>query len=260
MYIDSHCHLDRLDLAPWGGAFSQYVASARAEGLEAMLCVSIDLHTWPALRSLIEPYPEIHISVGIHPNEAPEESPSGVALYDALVAHAADPRVVAIGETGLDYFRTEAGAAWQVERFLTHIEAAKALGKPLIIHTREAREDTMRLLEAHDAAACGGVMHCFSEDWDTARRALDIGFYVSFSGILTYKSAESLREVARRLPLERVLTETDAPYLAPVPHRGKPNYPHYVREVTRLLATLHGMQEQVMAAQVEANYRRLFRL
>jgi len=169
-------------------------------------------------------------------------------------------RVVAIGETGLDYFRTEPGAAWQVERFRTHIEAARQLQKPLIIHTREAREDTLRVLEEAGAGDCGGVMHCFVEDWVTAKRALDLGFYISFSGVLTYKSAAELREVAKLVPEDRLLIETDSPYLAPVPQRGKPNIPLYVRHVAEQLAALRGWTLEETAERTFNNARTLFKL
>lgn len=256
LLADSHCHLDRIDLAPWEGEFDRFMTDARAHGLGLMVCVGIDLKSYPAMRALVDPYPEVMVSVGVHPNEDPERSPT----LERLVELGKDPRVVAIGETGLDYFRTEPGAPWQHERFRTHIEAARTLGKPLIIHTREAREDTLRVLEESGARDAGGVMHCFVEDWAIAKRALDIGFYISFSGVLTYKSAESLREVAKRVPEDRLLIETDAPYLAPVPHRGKPNLPQYVRYVAETLAGLRGWTLEETAARTYANAHRLFGL
>jgi TatD DNase family protein len=256
LLADSHCHLDRIDLAPWGGEFERFMLDARAHGLGLMVCVGIDLQRYPAMRALIEPYPEVVVSVGVHPNEDPACTPT----VEQLVELAQDPRVVAIGETGLDYFRTEPGAPWQHERFRIHIEAARRLGKPLIIHTREAREDTLRVLEESGAREVGGVMHCFVEDWATAKRALDIGFYISFSGVLTYKSAEELREVAKRVPEDRLLIETDSPYLAPVPHRGKPNVPQYVRHVAETLAGLRGWSLEETAARTYANARALFKI
>lgn len=256
LLADSHCHLDRIDLAPWGGEFDRFMADARAGGLGLMVCVGIDLDSYPAMRVLVDPYPEVMVSVGVHPNEEPDCTPS----VERLVELGQDARVVAIGETGLDYFRTEPGAAWQHERFRIHIEAARALRKPLIIHTREAREDTLRVLEENDARDAGGVMHCFVEDWATAKRALDIGFYISFSGVLTYKSAEELREVAKKVPEDRLLIETDSPYLAPVPHRGKPNVPQYVRHVAETLAGLRGWSLEETAQRTYENARRLFGL
>lgn len=256
LLADSHCHLDRIDLAPWGGEFDRFMADARAGGLGLMVCVGIDLDSYPAMRSLVDPYAEVIVSVGVHPNEDPACTPG----VERLVELGQDPRVVAIGETGLDYFRTEPGVPWQHERFRIHIEAARQLGKPLIIHTREAREDTLRVLEENHARDAGGVMHCFVEDWATARRALDIGFYISFSGVLTYRSAEELREVAKKVPEDRLLIETDSPYLAPVPHRGKPNVPQYVRHVAETLAGLRGWSLEETAERTYENARRLFKL
>lgn len=256
LLADSHCHLDRVDLAPWGGDFDAFMKDARAGGMGLMVCVGIDLESYPAMRDLVAPYPEVVVSVGVHPNEEPALTPS----LETLLELGADPRVVAIGETGLDYFRTEPGAAWQHERFRTHIEAARRLNKPLIIHTREAKDDTMRVLEESNARDAGGVMHCFVEDWATAKRALDIGFYISFSGVLTYKSAAELREVAKKVPEDRILIETDSPYLAPVPHRGKPNVPMYVRHVAEQLAELRGWSLEETAARTLDNARRLFGL
>lgn len=253
-FVDTHCHLDRLDLAPWGGDFAAFMQASAAADMAWMLCVAIDLASYPAMRQLVLPYSQIALSVGVHPNEPPECSPSAEALVDL----AQDARVVAVGETGLDYFRTEPGAAWQHERFITHIEVARQVGKPLIIHTREAKDDTLSVLETHHARDCGGVMHCFVEDWATAKRALDLGFYISFSGVLTYKSASELREVARKVPQDRILIETDSPYLAPVPHRGKPNVPLYVRHVAQQLAELRGWSLDKTAERTYENACRLF--
>ncbi len=192
--------------------------------------------------------------MGVHPNKKTGREPS----LEQLVELAADPKNVAIGETGLDYFRSDGDLEWQRERFRVHIAAAKACGKPLIIHTRDAREDTIRVMREEQAEAAGGVMHCFTENWEMARQALDLGFYISFSGILTFRSAEDLREVARRVPLERVLIETDSPYLAPVPHRGKPNQPIYVRQVAECLAELRGLTPEALAEITRDNFFRLF--
>lgn len=257
---DSHCHLDRIDLAPWGGDFAAFIQASRAADLAFMLCVAIDLESYPAMCALVEPYSEIMCSVGVHPNEDPASSTSGDTLFERLLELGKNPRVVAIGETGLDYFRTVPGAAWQIERFRAHIEAARQLQKPLIIHTREAREDTLRVLEEAGARDCGGVMHCFVEDWNTAKRALDLGFYISFSGVLTYKSAAELRDVAKQIPEDRLLIETDSPYLAPTPHRGKPNIPLYVRHVAEQLAALRGWSVEATAARTLENARTLFKL
>jgi TatD DNase family protein len=254
MLIDSHCHLDRLDLKPYGGDFDQCVAQMHAQGIDHMLCVSIRLETWPAMMQLLEKHPGISASVGVHPNEQECREPS----VEALLALAQHPKVVAIGETGLDYFRSEGDLGWQHERFRTHIRAAKQLRKPLIIHTREAREDTLRILEEEGAADVGGVLHCFTEDWETANRAMAMGFYISFSGIVTFRNAEQIQEVARKVPESRILIETDSPYLAPIPHRGKPNYPHYVRHVAEFVANLRGLSFEQLADLSSRNYQALF--
>ena len=254
MFVDSHCHLDRVDLTPHEGDFSRMMAANREAGVERMLCVSIDLESYPAMRELVEPHEEVLVSVGVHPCDADRRTPT----VAELVALADDPRNVAIGETGLDYFRAEGDLDWQRERFRIHIRAARETGKPLIIHTREAREDTLRILEEENAAEVGGVMHCFTETWEMAEAAMAMGFYISFSGIVTFKNAEALREVARRVPLDRLLIETDSPYLTPVPYRGKPNEPRYVAQVAETIAGLRGLDTAEVARLSSANFDRLF--
>ena len=254
MLIDSHCHLDRVDLRAYDGDFGRLMDACAAAGVQRMLCVSIDLEHYPDMRRLVDPYPQVDVSVGVHPNEEDRQEPS----VDQLIELAADPRVLAIGETGLDYYRSEDQASWQQERFRTHIAAARACGKPLIIHTRNARADSVRVLAEEGADAVGGVLHCFTEDWDTAKAGLDLGFYVSFSGILTFKSAADLREVARRVPLDRLLIETDSPYLAPVPHRGKPNEPRFVGYVAECMAEIRRTSIEEVVAATGDNYARLF--
>lgn len=254
MLVDSHCHLDRVDLRHQDGDFARLIAACAEAGVTRMLCVAIDLEHYPAMRALVDPFPLIDVSVGVHPNEAGGEEPT----VERLLALAADPRVVAIGETGLDYYRGEGDLGWQHDRFRTHVAAARVCRKPLIIHTREARQDTIRLLAEEGASDVGGVLHCFTEDWETARQGLDLGFHISFSGILTFKSAAELREVARRVPLDRLLIETDSPYLAPVPHRGRPNQPGYLPHVADCIAELRGMDREAVAEVTTANYRRLF--
>lgn len=254
MLIDSHCHLDRLDLKPYGGDFNRFVEQTHAEGVEHMLCVSISLEAWPDMMGLIAGHPGISASVGVHPNERDCREPS----EEDLLERARDPKVVAIGETGLDYFRSEGDLAWQHERFRVHIRAAKAARKPLIIHTRQARADTLRILREEGAADVGGVLHCFTEDWDTARQALDLNFYISFSGIVTFNNAASIQEAARKVPEDRILVETDAPYLAPAPRRGKPNYPHYVRHVAEFVAGLRQTELERIAELTGRNYREAF--
>lgn len=254
MLVDSHCHLDRVDLAPYDGDFARLMADTKAAGVAKLLCVSIDLEHYPAMRALVDPFPQVSVSVGVHPNEDEGRDPTP----DELVALAEDPRNVAIGETGLDYYRSEGDLSWQHERFRNHVAAARACGKPLIIHTRAAREDTIRILRESEARDAGGVMHCFTEDWETAKAALDLGFYISFSGILTFKSAADLREVARRVPADRLLIETDSPYLAPMPHRGKSNQPRWVAHVAECLAGLRGLAVEEVVALTGDNFATLF--
>ncbi|MBK1722024.1 TatD family hydrolase [Thiocystis violacea] len=255
MLIDSHCHLDRVDLKAYAGAFDRMMQAGVEAGVTRMLCVSIDLERYPAMREMVDAYAQVDVSVGVHPNEEGGREPS----IEELIELAADPRNVAIGETGLDYFRSEGDLGWQQERFRTHIAAARACAKPLIVHTRNARADTLRILAEAGASDVGGVLHCFTEDWETARKGLDLGFHVSFSGILTFKNAVELREVARQVPIDRLLIETDSPYLAPVPHRGKPNEPRFVGHVADCIAELRGMTREEVAAVTAENYLRLFR-
>ncbi|MGD2082867.1 MAG: TatD family hydrolase [Chromatiales bacterium] len=254
MLVDSHCHLDRLDLEPYEGDFAALMGATREAGVRHMLCACIDLERYPSMLALVEPEPGVSVSVGVHPNERDRRDP----VADELVELAGHERNVAIGETGLDYFHGKGDLGWQRERFRVHIEAARACGKPLIIHTREAREDTLRILREGGAGEVGGVMHCFTETWDMARRAMDMGFYISFSGIVTFRNAEALREVATRVPLDRLLIETDAPYLTPVPHRGKPNQPAYVRHVAERIADLRGLPVEQLIEVTGENFFRLF--
>jgi len=254
MLVDSHCHLDRIDLTPYAGDFAALLAATRAAGVGHSLCVSIDLEAYPAMLALVEPYAEVSVSVGVHPNEHDTVEPDP----DTLVDLARHPKNVAIGETGLDYYHGKGDLEWQRERFRRHVAAARLAHKPLIIHSRDARADTLAILREERASEVGGVMHCFTEDWDTAARAMDLGFHISFSGILTFKSADELREVARRVPDDRLLVETDSPYLAPVPHRGKPNEPRHVVHVVALLAQLRGTDVETIAAVTTANFARLF--
>lgn len=255
MLIDSHCHLDRIDLSPYGGDFARFMAAAEESGVEHMLCVSIDLQSYPAMLEQVSDYSTISVSVGVHPNETCADEPKRRELIDR--AHS--PKVVAIGETGLDYFRSEGSLDWQRERFRTHIRAAKEIHKPLIVHTREAKEDTLSILAEEGAGEVGGVLHCFTEDWDMARRALDMNFYISFSGIVTFKNAQEIQTVAKKVPDDRFLIETDSPYLAPVPYRGKPNYPLYVRYVAECIAKLRGVPFSEVADLSARNFYRLFK-
>src|SRR5581483_1064402 len=228
---------------------------ARDNGVEHMLCVSVTLEAFPQIRDLAGAHSNIYASVGVHPNEKDGRDPT----VEDLTGLAADPRIVAIGETGLDYYRTAGTVDWQQERFRRHIRAAKATDKPLIIHTRDAAADTVRIMAEEGAGAAGGVMHCFTESWEVARAALDMNFYISFSGIVTFRNAEALRDVARQVPMDRLLVETDAPYLAPVPFRGKPNEPAYVRYVAECVAGLRGVPFEALAEQTTRNFFELFR-
>ncbi|MGH8508211.1 MAG: TatD family hydrolase [Gammaproteobacteria bacterium] len=254
MLVDSHCHLTLLDPGQCGST-EQVLAAAKREGVDLLLCVSVDIESAPEIIRLATTHEEIFASVGVHPNTAAAIEPG----FDDLVALAADPCVIAVGETGLDYYRSEGDLAWQRDRFKTHIAVAKALRKPLIIHNREATEDVLKILRQDGAHAVGGVMHCFVDTWETAERAMDLGFYISFSGIVTFRNAKSVQEVARRLPLERMLVETDAPYLAPVPHRGKCNQPAYVRYVAEYIAELKGLPAQEVFAATTRNFVTLFK-
>jgi TatD DNase family protein len=252
MYIDSHCHLNMLAGEP--GGIDAMVAEAEENGVQHILCIAIDKASCAEVKAIAERFPQVTASVGIHPNVDPDEQ----FTLEELIAESDHPKVIAIGETGLDYFRSEGDLEWQRDRFRIHISAAKQTKKPLIIHTREARDDTMTILENENADEAGGIIHCFTEDWDTAKRALDLGFYISLSGIVTFKNARELQDVARKLPLDRILIETDAPYLAPVPHRGKTNKPAFVKHVAAFLAELRGDTVEHIAESTTRNFERLF--
>ncbi|OUR82777.1 TatD family deoxyribonuclease [Cycloclasticus sp. 46_120_T64] len=257
MFIDSHCHLDRVDLAPYGNDLATYIEATQADSLDHLLCVAINWEAYPAMRDLVVKQPMISISVGVHPTEEGGYDPSVEELVDVAVRD----KVVAIGETGLDYARLENNSAaieCQRQRFRRHIAAARQCDKPLIIHTREAQADTIKIMQEESAAEVGGVMHCFTEDWSMAEAALALNFYISFSGIVTFKNAKQVQEVAKKVPADRFLIETDSPYLAPVPMRGKPNYPNYVKYVAEKMAELRGVSVEQIAAQSSANYARLF--
>lgn len=247
--VDSHCHLDMNDLET-----ATMLEDAAAQGVRYFLNVSVDLETLPQIIATAQQHQGVFASAGVHPNTPVAENEPSVA---DLVALAADDKVIAIGETGLDFFRSTGDLDWQFQRFRNHISAAKETGKPLIIHCREAREDVLRVLQEERAQEIGGVMHCFVEDWETAEAAMELGFYISFSGIVTFNSAKILKDVARRLPLERLLVETDSPYLAPVPHRGKTNQPAYVSYVAQHIADL---RETALADIAQASTDNFFKL
>lgn len=252
MFIDSHCHLDLL--AQEEGGIDLAINNAKENGVDHILCISIDKSSCHKIIEIVESNTYLSASIGIHPNIEQTEN----FTVEELILLAGHKKVIAIGETGLDYFRSEGDLSWQRERFRVHIEAAKELKKPLIVHTREARKDTMDILENEDAESAGGIIHCFTEDWETAKRALDIGFYISLSGILTFKNARELQEVAKKLPLDRILIETDSPYLAPVPHRGKTNQPAFVKHVAEFLAELRGDSVENIAKMTSDNFHTAF--
>jgi TatD DNase family protein len=251
MLVDSHCHLNFPELA---GKIDEALALMRDNRVTHALCVSVTLQDFPQVRALAERFPNIYASVGVHP-DYPDVP---VVTEQELVNLADHPRIVAIGETGLDYFRIKNDCEWQRERFRTHIRAARRSRKPLIIHMREAAVDTLRIMREERAGEVGGVMHCFTESWEVAQGAMDLGFYISFSGIVTFKNARALKEVARRVPLERMLIETDAPYLAPVPFRGKTNEPGLVKYVAEEIARLHNISLDQVAATTTSNFFKLF--
>lgn len=255
MYIDSHCHINFPELA---ARLPEIFGKMAENQVTHALCVSVNLPEFPQVLALAEQYPHVYASVGVHPDY--EETPEpDVEQLQRLSAH---PKIVAIGETGLDYYRLQGDLEWQRERFRTHIRASRATGKPLIIHTRAASEDTIRIMREEgagtEAGGAGGVMHCFTESLQVAEAAMAMGFYISFSGIVTFKSAKELQAVARAVPLERMLIETDSPYLAPVPHRGKVNEPGLVRHVAEFLAQLKGVPPERIAQQTSDNFFDLF--
>ena len=256
MLIDSHCHLDRLDLSAHGGSLDAALTAARARGVGHFLCIGISADNAAAVKALSERYADVDCTVGVHPLDL---QPGVAPALDWLLAELNHPHVVAIGETGLDYHYEPEAAELQRQAFRLHLQAAQLTGKPVIVHTREARADTLALLR-EAALPQAGVLHCFTEDWPMAKAALDLGFYISLSGIVTFRNADALREVARQVPADRLLIETDAPYLAPIPHRGKPNLPEYVRDVAEFLAPLRGVDVDTLAEQTTQNFQRLFPL
>lgn len=251
MFIDSHCHINFPELAD---NLNEVLANMRASQVSHALCVAVDLDKFPQILSLAEQHDNIYASVGVHPDYELENEPTQAQLV-RLSQH---PKVVAIGETGLDYFRLQGDLEWQRTRFRTHIRAAIECNKPLIIHTRSASADTLRLMKEEGAEKIGGVMHCFTESMEVALAAIEMNFYISFSGIVTFKKALELKEVATKIPLERMLIETDSPYLAPVPFRGKLNQPSYVKHVAEEIAKLRGISVEEVGAATSANFKKLF--
>lgn len=251
MYIDSHCHIDFPDLA---GKLPEVFSLMAENQVSHALCISVELEKFPQVLTLAETHPNVYASVGVHPDHEDCTEPT----VEQLVALADHPKVVAIGETGLDYFRLTGDLEWQRERFRIHIRAARASGKPLVIHTRSAAVDTLRLMREERAGEAGGVMHCFTESLAVAEAAIELGFYISFSGIVTFKNAVALREVAAVIPLERMLIETDSPYLAPVPHRGRTNQPGYVKHVAEEIGRVRGIDPEAVGKITTENFFRLF--
>jgi TatD DNase family protein len=251
MLVDSHCHLDFPELSE---NLPQLLQLMQDNDVGCAVCIGVNLENLPRVLALADTYPHIFASVGVHPEPADVREPS-VAELVQLAAH---PKVIAIGETGLDYYWHKDAPEWQRERFRTHIRAARTTGKPLVIHTRDSAADTLRLMQEEAAGEVGGIMHCFTESWEIAEMALELGFYISFSGIVTFKNAQAIKEVARRVPLERLLVETDSPYLAPAPYRGKTNQPGYVKHVAEEIARLRGLSYEEIVAATTGNFFRLF--
>ena len=251
MYVDSHCHVDFPELA---AQMPDILARMKNNHVDTALCVSVNLPNWPNLIALVERHPELWASVGVHPDYEDTIEPT----VDDLVSRATHPKVVAIGETGLDYFRLTGDLTWQRDRFRQHIRAARRCGLPLIIHTRSSAEDTLTLMREEGAEQARGVMHCFTESWDVARASMDLNFYISFSGIVTFKNALALQDVATNMPLDRILIETDSPYLAPVPFRGKLNDPSKVIHVAEKIAELRGIPVSVIEQASTENFFTLF--
>lgn len=258
MLVDSHCHLNSIDLTDFNQKLAQVIDKAKDNGVEHLLTVCVELADYPILERIAAEYPNINISVGVHPNSEMETPVTAEMLCDL----AKNPACIAIGETGLDYYRTLTDEAQELqrERFRQHIRAALSTSKPLIIHTRQAAEDTLLLMSEENAQHIGGVMHCFAEDMDIAMRAIDLNFYISFSGIVTFKNAVALQEVAKKIPLDRMLIETDSPYLAPVPFRGKQNHPALVRHVAEAIAELRGMDFNQIAEITTNNFYNCFKI
>ncbi|MFT2090895.1 TatD family hydrolase [Paraglaciecola sp. 2405UD69-4] len=251
MFVDSHCHLDRLDKNH--EQLTEVLQFARNRGVEHFLCVSVSVKDFPAMAETVVSFEDVSISCGVHPLHQED-----ACSYDELLATAANEKVVAIGETGLDYFYSAETKEVQLTSFIDHIKVANTLNKPLIIHTRDARKDTIDLLKEHKLPQTRGVLHCFTENWEMAQAAIELGMYISISGIVTFKTATELQEVVKKIPLDKLLIETDSPWLAPVPYRGKPNQPGFVREVGEFIANLKGVSVEELAAATTKNFYDLF--
>lgn len=254
MLTDSHCHLDRLELKHYDGKLDAAIDAARERGVHRMLCIGIDAGNAEEVVRIASRYEGIYASVGVHPLDISEQ----LEEQAELLRWADHERVVAIGETGLDYYYSAEHKDLQQQSFANHLKVSAACGKPVIVHTRDARQDTLDLIEQYGDSKVAGVLHCFTESWEMAEAAIDMGYFISFSGIVTFKNAEELRQVVRKVPLERLLVETDSPYLAPVPYRGKKNEPRFVREVAECVAELKGVSLSELAQRTNDNFERLF--
>ena len=255
MLIDSHCHINFEGLDE---RLPEVIGNAERNGVTHMVAISVDMANFQRVREISESHANIFHSVGVHPNTEPDGSEGFEPTVEQLVEFARHDRVIGIGETGLDYFRSEGDLDWQRDRFRRHIDAGRETNLPIIVHTRAAAEDTLRMLREENVGQARGVIHCFTEDWAFAEAVLDLGFYLSFSGIVTFKSAAQIQEVAQRAPIDRILVETDAPYLAPVPHRGKTNEPAYVKHTAEFVAQLRGIELEELAEKTTRNFFRLF--
>ncbi len=253
MFIDSHCHINFPELAQ---RMDEVLENMRQNQVTHALCVSVNLENFNEILQLVDKYPHIYGSIGVHPDHESDTEPT----IEGLVNLAQHSKIVAIGETGLDYFRLKGDLEWQRERFRTHIRAAKKCHKPLIVHTRESAADTLKIMSEEGAAEVGGVMHCFTETLEVALAAIEMNFYISFSGIVTFKNATIIKEVAQHIPLERMLIETDSPYLAPIPFRGKLNQPAYVRHVAEEIAKLRGISLEQVGQVTSENFNALFKI
>lgn len=251
MLIDSHCHFNLSKVSP-----QSWIEEAKHNGVHKFLNVSVDIETFPEILSLAEQYEEVYASVGVHPNANSDDQTS----VEDLVKLAQHPKVIAIGETGLDYYRSSGDLSWQFKRFRNHIQAAKETKKPLIIHCREAKEDVIKVLREENAKEIGGIMHCFVEDWEIAQQIMELGFLISFSGIVTFKTATDLQMVAQKIPANQYLIETDAPFLAPLPFRGKANQPAYVKQIGEFIAALRNESLNTVAQNTTQNFLNLFQL
>ncbi len=253
MLVDSHCHLDFPGLSE---NLSSILENMVQNGVTHAMCIGVDIENFHGVLALAEAHSNLYATVGVHPDYEDVHEPT----INELVELAAHPKILAIGETGLDYYRLKGDLEWQRERFRTHIRAARKVSKPLVVHTREAADDTLRILAEECADEVGGIMHCFTENTETAKKALDLGFHISFSGIVTFKSAEQVREVVRMTPLERILIETDAPYLAPVPHRGKTNQPAFVKHVAEKIAEIKSISLEEVSEATSRNFFRMMKI